>query len=55
MEGIRLQAGHADYRTLLKVYIHERTEEKQYNVAEAVDKVFASLFFPPGEDSKDSN
>ena len=55
LEGIRLQAGHADYRTLLKVYIHERTEEKQYNVAEAVDKVFASLFFPPGEDSKDSN
>ena len=29
--------------------------EKQYNVAEAVDNVFASLFFPPGEDSKDSN
>lgn len=55
LEGIRLQAGHADYRTLLKVYIHERTEEKQYNVAEAMEKFFASLFYPPGEDREVSN
>ena len=54
LEGIRLQAGHADYRTLLRVYIHERTEDKQYDVADAMEKVFASLFCPPDKDTGSS-
>ena len=44
LDGIRRQVGHTDFRMLLQVYIHERTHEKQYAVADRMGEAFAPLF-----------
>ena len=44
LDGIRRQVGHADFRMLLQVYIHERTHEKQYVVADRMGETIAQLF-----------
>ena len=50
LDGIRRQVGHSDNRMLIKVYIHERTNQKQYTVADTMGQILDfSLFLkcPP--------